>query len=258
MSNFGGLILTNKGRALQAKVQAGAPLVFNRIGLGDGNLGSTSISTLNALLSEKKSLSITKLKTQSGGKAIVGGVLSNADVLVGFYFKEIGVFAQDPTDGEILYCYANSGASAEYITAGGGPDIIEKNIDVITLTANAASVTATIESGIYASAIDVGDMSTVSTISKVVAGAITELHLNIQNIDTTPADGSITPVKLSFDPATQAELDTLAGVGNTKTVKQLDTEAAAHLADNVTQFAAVDRKLVGSIIYAYKNIGGAL
>lgn len=175
MAAFGGLILTNKGRALQAKVQAGAPLHFNRIGIGDGNLGSQQISDLNALISEKKSLAINKLKVQTGGKAIIGGVLSNQDVSVGFYFREIGYFAQDPDEGEILYCYANAGAGAEYIPPAGGPDVIEKQIDTIILTANAATVTADVASGIYALASDVGDMSTVPTTSKTAAGAITEL-----------------------------------------------------------------------------------
>jgi hypothetical protein len=200
VSNFGGLILTNKGRALQAKVQAGAALHFNRIGIGDGNLGGSSISDLNALIREKKSLAITKLKTQSGGKAIVGGILSNQDVVVGFYFREIGVFAQDPTDGEILYCYANAGAGAEYIPVGGGPDVVEKSIDIITLIGNASNVTATIASGIYALVEDVGDMSTVPTTAKDAAGAITELHSTIQGIDNhstnlTYTNGVLTKVE---------------------------------------------------------------
>ena len=44
---------------------------------------------------------------------------------------------------------------------------------------------------------------------------------------------SITPAELSFDPATQIELDAIAGIGNTKTVKQLDDEVAAHKAETV-------------------------
>lgn len=151
MSAFGGLVLTNKGIALQAKVQTGVPLIFKRIGIGSGSLGSTPIAGLNALISQKKSLPISKLQVQPGGKAIVGSVLSNQDITEGFFFREIGLFAQDPTEGEILYCYANSGAGAEYISAAGGTDIIEKNIDIIALTGNAANVTATIASGIYAS-----------------------------------------------------------------------------------------------------------
>jgi hypothetical protein len=177
MSSFGGLILTNKGRALQAKVQAGATLHFTRIGVGDGNLGSQSIPDLNALISEKKSLTITKLKTQSGGKAIVGGVLSNQDVTVGFYFREIGLFAQDPDVGEILYCYANAGAGAEYISPGGGADVIEKTIDIIALTANAANVSATLDSSlVYASQQDlqnhIADRNNPHQVTAAQVGAI--------------------------------------------------------------------------------------
>jgi hypothetical protein len=145
MSAFGGLILTNRGRALQAKAQTGIQLQFTRIGIGDGNLGGASIPDLNTLISEKKSLTINKLKTQTGGKAVVGTVLSNQDITVGFYFRELGVFAQDPDLGEILYCYGNAGANAEYIPAGGGADIIEKNIDIITLIGNASNVSAVID-----------------------------------------------------------------------------------------------------------------
>jgi len=60
----------------------------------------------------------------------------------------------------------------------------------------------------------IGNMTTVPTTSKIVAGAITELHADIANIDVVPPDGSITPAKLSFDPATQGELDAVAGVAN--------------------------------------------
>jgi hypothetical protein len=136
--------MTNKGRILQTKAQTGVQLTFTRIALGDGSLSGQSILELNQLINEKKSLSITKLKTQPDGKAVVGAVLSNQDITTGFYFREIGVFAQDPDVGEILYCYGNAGATAEYIPAGGGPDIIEKNIDIITIVGNASNVTAVI------------------------------------------------------------------------------------------------------------------
>lgn len=153
MASFGGMVLTNRGRNLLAKAQAGIQLNFTRIAVGDGNLVGSSIVDLNALIHQVKSLNITKLKTMTGGKAVVGAVLSNQDITSGFYFREIGVFAQDPDVGEILYCYANCGATAEYIPAGGGPDIIEKSFDIITVIGNASNVTATIDSSlIYASA----------------------------------------------------------------------------------------------------------
>jgi hypothetical protein len=145
MSAFGGLVLTTKGRNLQAKAQAGAQLNFTRIGVGDGELAGSSILELNALKHEVKTLNITKLKSLTGGKAAVGGVLSNQGLASGFYWRELGLFAQDPDIGEILYCYGNSGVNAEYIPADGGPDVLEKSIDIISIVGNAANVTATIE-----------------------------------------------------------------------------------------------------------------
>lgn len=145
MGAFGGLILTNKGRALQAKAQAGAQLQYTKIKIGDGNLGGQSIPTLTDLISPKKTLGIRKIEVRPGGIAVVSTVLSNADITEGFYFREIGVFAEDPDVGEILYCYANAGANAEYIPPGGGPDIIEKHIDIRTLTGNAQNVSAQID-----------------------------------------------------------------------------------------------------------------
>lgn len=145
MSAFGGLFITNRGRNLQAKAQTGTQLTFTRMGIGDGELGGSSIPDLNALKHEVLSLSLTELKVLTGGKARVRSILSNQEIVTGFYFREIGIFAQDPDLGEILYCYGNAGANAEYIPAGGGPDIIEKRMDVITLIGNAAAVSAVID-----------------------------------------------------------------------------------------------------------------
>ena len=145
MSAFGGLVLTNKGRNLQAKAETGVQLNFNRIAVGDGELGGSSIIELNNLINEVKSLSILKLKTLTGGKAVIGSTLSNQDIASGFYWREICVFAEDPDEGEILYCYGNAGVNAEYIPAPGGADIVEKYIDIVAIVGNVANVTATID-----------------------------------------------------------------------------------------------------------------
>lgn len=145
MGAFGGLILTNKGRNLQAKAQTGKELKYTRIGVGDGQLGGRQIVDLTALVSEKKSLNLTKLKVNGGGRATVGTILSNQNISAGFYLREIGVFALDPDEGEILYCYGNAGSTAEYIPVGGGPDVIEKNIDIITIVGNASNVSAVLD-----------------------------------------------------------------------------------------------------------------
>jgi len=143
--SFGLIAFTNRGRALQAKAQAGTQLNFTRIAVGDGQLSGQVIADLTTLVHEVKSIALNKFKTMPGGKAVVGGMLSNQDIATGFYWRELGLFAQDPDLGEILYCYGNAGDLAEYIPAPGGAEILEKQVDIITIVGNASSVTATID-----------------------------------------------------------------------------------------------------------------
>lgn len=145
MGAFNGFTLTTRGRALQSKAQVGAPLNYTKAIVGDGTLTGQSMVNLTALISPKKTLPITGVRRQAPDKAIVETTLSNQDITTGFYFREIGIFAQDPDIGEILYAYANSGAGAEYIPPGGGPDVIEKNINMIVVVGTATTVTATID-----------------------------------------------------------------------------------------------------------------
>ncbi|MEC0092511.1 tail fiber protein [Paenibacillus macquariensis] len=145
MGAFGGLVLTIKGRNLQAKAQAGADLKYSRMGLGDGTITSQSIPSLVGLISQRKSLNLNRVYTPSPARAVVSAILSNQDVTTGFFFREIGVFALDPDEGEILYAYGNSGTTAEYIPPAGSADIIEKLINLNIIVGNATNVTAVID-----------------------------------------------------------------------------------------------------------------
>lgn len=143
--SFGTIQFTNKGRILQAKAQTGVQLVFSRIGVGDGSLSGQAIDDLTDLIHEILSVDITRLNTMPGGKAKVGGTFSNQDLVSGFWWREVGLYATDPDVGEILYCYGNAGALAEYIPSPGGAEIIEKQVDIIAMIGNAANVSAEID-----------------------------------------------------------------------------------------------------------------
>ncbi|GIO08025.1 hypothetical protein J31TS6_40530 [Brevibacillus reuszeri] len=175
MGAFGGITLTNKGRNLLAKAQTGVEIKYTRFGIGDGQLGGQSIVDLNALISQKQSLGIGKLKVQPGGKAVVGTVITNKNLTTGFYFREVGLFAQDPTEGEILYGYANCGPTAEFIPVGGGSDVMEKTFDVIIIIGNAQNVSAVLDSSLIWETPD-------------GAQAKVDVHANNSEIHVTQAD----------------------------------------------------------------------
>lgn len=185
MGQFNGFKFTSRGLTLHSKVQTGDLLQFTRIAVGDGALGSTDPVALNGLISQKKSLQITKLESLGGGRSVVGTALTNGDVTTGFYLREIGVFAQDPDVGEILYCYGNAGTTADWIPpgAGGGQDLIEQAMNIETITGNAPNVSAVInQSLVFATAAQLGDLSQLQTVAKDSAvAAINELFTSASN-----------------------------------------------------------------------------
>ncbi|WP_422447784.1 hypothetical protein [Thermoanaerobacterium sp. DL9XJH110] len=221
MGAFGGLILTNKGRNLQAKAQTGTQLNFTKIKIGDGSLSGQSIVDLTSLINTKKELTILGIETLTGGKAKLRSYFTNADILTGFYWRELGVFAQDPDEGEILYCYGNAGTNAEYIPAGGGPDVVERYINVITLVGNATNVSATLGSEIYVTQADF-DNHTGNTVMHV-----TQVEKDTWNAKETPAGA-----QAKADAAGSAAV-TAANSYTDQQVGSVSNALAAHQADDM-------------------------
>ncbi|WP_044480431.1 tail fiber protein [Paenibacillus antibioticophila] len=144
-------VITNKGRQLQAKAQAGAELFYTRMAVGSGTLSGQSLEAMTALITPVTNLEITRLRRPPGTtRAVIGATLTNQTVTTGFFLREAGIYAMDPDDGEILYMYANCGATADYISPD-GTDPIEKFLNYNVFVGSAANITANIdESLVYA------------------------------------------------------------------------------------------------------------
>lgn len=143
MAAFPKLVLTNAGISLQTKVQGGATLELTNIQMGSGQLNGQPIGPLTALISSNVTVPIQSGQAIGQNTYQVEGFFTNADLSVGFWWREIGIFANDPDDGEILYAYANAGDAGDYI-----PTVtdqrIEKYIYFSMALANATTVTVTI------------------------------------------------------------------------------------------------------------------
>lgn len=145
MAAFPKMTLTNVGQALQTKVLAGAELTFTRIALGDGKLNGQPISPLTALIHQTASVPVDTVVVINDDTCQASGFFSNTDISTGFWWRETGIFAQDPDVGEILYGYTNAGDAGDYI-----PPVqdtrIEKYIYCSIAVANAETVNITIPS----------------------------------------------------------------------------------------------------------------
>ncbi len=151
--------LTNAGKALYYENMAGTQIVFTTIKLGSGTLSGT-IANLTDLVNTV--ITMDAAITVYDEYVDVAGAFSNADLTTGFYWREIGVFAQNPDDpdnraADILYCYQNAYDTADFIPAA-SVETVEKNITVPVIVGDTTAVSCALsKSLIYATRQDLED-----------------------------------------------------------------------------------------------------
>ena len=164
--------ITTAGLIVLAKGVAGQQINYTKIVLGDGYLeeGQTPRS-LTGVVSPKATVDITKLKINGDGTVAVGGIFTNGDETDGFYYRELGLYADDPDEdvGEVLYCYGNCGDLAEWIPPTGGATIVEKTIDIVTAIGTATNVTAYIPADAYATKEDYENYKAIALAAQATA-----------------------------------------------------------------------------------------
>lgn len=166
-----GMTFTNKGRRLKDKGETGQQIVFTKLQLGDGTYSGLS-DPLTALISPKLDIEVAIKKLVPGQGALLGANLPMASIVTGFYWRELGLFALDPNEGEILYAYSNAGSSAEWLDPEGTADLRERSISIFALTGNATSITASFGSSVlFATQEDVAELAGAGRTTETVMGA---------------------------------------------------------------------------------------
>lgn len=157
--------LTQSGQDLLAKVQTGTPLNITRIGVGDGvTTNYMEAIRMNSLKNEIKSFQPRKNVVKrdengkSNGESTLNVVIDNNDITSGFYMREIGVFAQDPDVGEILYYVMNDSEYPIYIRPA-NEQKYELDLDIITVIGNAIEVKIVVNNTVYATLRELNDLA---------------------------------------------------------------------------------------------------
>ncbi|MGN7472309.1 phage tail-collar fiber domain-containing protein [Brevibacillus sp. SAFN-007a] len=204
MAQYTGMILTKKGRDLQAKAEAGATLTFTKAKIGDGQLGQgQSLENLNDLISPQKTLAISSVQAESGGLCRIRTNITNQGITQGFYVREIGLFAQDPDLGEILYAIATA-AAADYLPPEGGSTIVNNQFDIIVIVGNASSISATINpSGLVNQEQLTKLQGQVDSLAKTVVGSavVTGLAFSVVGLTASYTTGTAYVSGVKFDVA---------------------------------------------------------
>ena len=145
MANWQGFTLTEKGLQLQAKINAGlATLHFTKISIGSGSSSSSS-SSLTDLVKREKDLTIASC-TVDGSIVKLVSTLTNAGITKSFKEREIGLFATDPDDGEIMFAYMTD-TDPDTMPAEGSATVVSKRMTLNLAFSNTGNVSAVLDSG---------------------------------------------------------------------------------------------------------------
>lgn len=108
--------LTGKGAALLARTPAGAQIPVTRWELGTGALAHGESLDRTALARPLKELPISGVSSQDSQALVLGQFVNTG--MDAFVWEELGLWASDPEEGEVLMCYGNAFGAGEAIQAG--------------------------------------------------------------------------------------------------------------------------------------------
>lgn len=148
MPQFNPFVKTVLGVALDDKLSlSGASLQLTRLAIGSGAWPEDmEPAALTNLLDERLSAVPGQATPYAGGSYRVGGVLTNQGLAEGFHWRESGLFALDPDEGEILYMAASAADQdkVDWIPAE-GVCLVEDYFSFLVLSAGGVEVTVRLD-----------------------------------------------------------------------------------------------------------------
>jgi hypothetical protein len=145
MASFQSTVITRHGHNLMAKIASGTTkMSFTKIRTSDSTPSNASLPTLTALSSIKQTVDISGITVINPATVKVSGAISNAGLGTGYFVRVIGLYAQDPDLGEILYSVTKA-VEADWMPPNNGISSSSLMINLLTVTSNASNVTINVD-----------------------------------------------------------------------------------------------------------------
>lgn len=103
MNAWANTVLTDKGRSLLAKLTQGNTLYITRASTGAGFVNPDLLSAQTDVTYKKQNLTFKPVSYPETGKCAIVTTLKNDGLETGYTAVQVGIFAMDPGEGEILF-----------------------------------------------------------------------------------------------------------------------------------------------------------
>lgn len=134
-------VVTKNGLAMIAEsVATRKNLIFTRVVVGDGDATGRNFNDMTAVISPKIELPVTSGVNEGNGQYLITATLSNNTLNVGFFPREVGLYAKVDGKTEMLYSYTNGGNNVGYVPDKTTP-IDSEIYKIRTVIGNAKNIT---------------------------------------------------------------------------------------------------------------------
>lgn len=123
MATWDNVVYTTLGLNLMAKLQTGATLDITRAVGGDGHTSADALTALTEVTA-RQTLTLSNVVYKGSGQALLPVTLYNRGLTAGYPLRQIGIYAADPDDGEVLMLVAQSEQPDTIPSAEDSPDFV--------------------------------------------------------------------------------------------------------------------------------------
>lgn len=199
MLNFNTATITEQGLALNTKVNAGrGNIIFTKLRIGAGTYEpDTDMAVLTGLKDPKQEVPFEKKEIKDAMTVLLHCTVNNEGVHESYLINEIGIFAQDPDNGEILYSIATAAGEADTMPAFSGENLVTISLDSYVTVSSSANVQINVQAGDWVTQEDLEKLKEEvkedlqGVIDEEVKEQINEAQQQFQNQIDTKANKSI-------------------------------------------------------------------
>ncbi len=180
MAEYSKLITTNLGQALIAKVLAGTAddIDFTRIVTSDDEYDITELESLTSI-TQKQSSIIAEKAVVNTVSVRVKASFTNMELTEGYYMHTLGLYANDPDEGEILFAACIETTGNCWMPPYNSVTVSGAVVNMITTVSNAEDVSLVVDPAAIATIDMIDDLE--EQINEVKED-ITDLQEDVQNL----------------------------------------------------------------------------
>lgn len=252
MGVFNPSILTQKGKNLIAKSVAGAcNITFTKIAVSDTPL-TGDISQRVDIGVIKQSEKVSSVTMQGDSRAKISTSFSNTNLTAGYFIRNIGLYAMDPAEGEILYSISvanENTATADYMPPFSSIAVSSLVVDVISVVSSTASVNLTVDPTATATITQIKDLQSQINDVKTFVGYEDDIY----GVEVDFTSRTITRISGAEHLTEGADFDFLAPWGGRKRCIITDTgvRLAYYGEEGYTESGALTQAItIGETTYA--------